>query len=96
MGDESGPRDGSGGPAVMAAEEQQYVLCMKKLLKWRQLEEEVEEKKSTLWNPVDARRDLITPTDILKHKCSRPASKLDLPDFGPGPSGVRSGKKRQE
>ena len=44
--------------------------CMKKLLKWRQLEEEVEEKKSTLWNPVDARRDLITPTDILKHKCS--------------------------
>ena len=45
------------------------LICMQKLLTWR-TDTPGEEQKSTLWNPTNPRRNLLSPRDILTSKCT--------------------------
>ena len=45
------------------------LICMQKLLTWR-TDPPGEQQKSTLWNPADPRRNLLTAGDIMTSQCS--------------------------
>ena len=45
------------------------LICMQKLLTWRK-DKVGGQKKSTLWNPANPRRNLLSPEDILTSECS--------------------------
>ena len=45
------------------------LICMQKLLTWR-TDPPGEQRKSTMWNPADPQRNLLTAGDIITSQCS--------------------------